>query len=205
MIYLSINTYILIFSDFRTLQTNKTLLRTFNLLQGKYRPATHFQALRKIWQWPLLLGAGWLLVWGGFNTVQYIIGDAQSASLDKQITALYYQAYPAATSVNSPQVRIEQEMSQLKNKQQNHRSLGLIAAAGNILKQMPQTTIESFTLRENALQMHIQTKDFHALEQIVNALQKSGLQVKQSDAARSGDNVTAALSVSTGEKTDDKE
>jgi len=179
------------------LEENFQKLLPYNLLQGKYRQKTEFHALKKTWALPVILCASWLILLIGLTTTKYIMLASESSGLNTQISALYMQAYPQATAVISPQFRIEREIKQLKGTQQNQSSLELIAKSGNILKDISQTRIENLNFRDDELKASIQTKDFQVLEQIVNKLQKARLVVKQSDAARSGENVTATLSIKT--------
>lgn len=179
------------------LEENFQKLLPYNLLQGKYRQKTEFHELKKAWALPVILCASWLILLIGLTTTKYIMLASESSRLNVQISTLYAQAYPEATAVISPQFRIEREIKQLKGTQQNQSSLELIAKSGNILKDIPQTKIENLNFRDDELKASIQTKDFQVLEQIVNKLQKAKLMVKQSDAARSGENVTATLSIKT--------
>ncbi len=182
------------------LEENFQKLLPYNLLQGKYRQKTEYHEIKKAWMLPAALCASWLALLIILTSTKYIMLSSENSDLDTQISTLYSEIYPAATSVISPQFRIEREIKQLKGNQQNQSSLELIAKAGNILKEIPHTTIESLNFRENELKISIQTQDFQVLEQIVNKLKKTNLEVKQSDAARSGENVTATLSIKTIEE-----
>lgn len=179
------------------LEENFQNLLSYNLLQGKYRQKTEIYELKKTWTLPVILCASWLVLLVGLTSTKYIMLTSESSNLDKQITALYSEVYPEATAVISPQFRIGREIKQLKGTEQDQSSLELIAKAGNILKALPQTKIESLNFREDELKINLQTKDFKVLEQIVNNFKKADLEVKQSDAARSGENVSATLSIKT--------
>ncbi len=175
-------------------------LSTYNLLQGTYRPRTQWTEMKKVWLLPIILCASWLILLTIMTATKFIMLASESSRLNTEISALYSVAYPEATAVVSPQFRISREIKQLKGGQQNQSSLELIAKTGNILKEIPKTTIESVNFREDELKISLQTKDFQVLENIVNQLKKAHLEVKQSDAARSGENVTATLSVKTTEE-----
>jgi general secretion pathway protein L len=177
------------------IEKKPSFFQTFNLLQGKYKPKTSWYKTQESFRLPVLFGMSWLVLCILLILAKIITLTYQNHRLEKQITLLYQAAYPNAADVGSPQARMTQEMAQLTRDEKSQEAFTLLAILQNALKQMPTIRIESFNFRDNTLLLKIQTPNFEQLEKFMKQLTQDQLTVKQNDAARTEENITATLSI----------
>lgn len=173
-------------------------LPELNLLQGEYRLSQSLNALRTLWRWPLLLTSLWLIVLIGSFTTKYIYLSYQDAKLNGEITSLYKQVYPNATSLVSPKERIDGELNQLGQSTSSSGFLSVLAMVGNTLSSYPDIKIKDLDFDHNQLSINITASDFKLIEQFSRQLQQMNLTVKQNTATRENEKVLANIVISKG-------
>ncbi|MDP1602599.1 MAG: type II secretion system protein GspL [Legionella sp.] len=168
--------------------------KTINLSQGPLeQSSSHFKTKR----WYLaaatmsLLWVAILLIGNGLKIYSL---NSQVSEVDKQIATVYRQFFPKAQQIISPRFRISQLLKSRKNDTDK--------AFWSLLNQLTEaitknnSKVEQLRFQNQLLQVTVVSKDFDTLEAVQTALQKASVKVKQSQAASTGDKVTATLELS---------
>ncbi len=164
-----------------------------NLLQGKYQVRYADQKNQRIWAITAGLMGLWLLVMLGGNITQYVFFSKQDASLEKQVTELYKVVFPQAKNVVSPKVRVKRELERLKEVTVGNPFLQIIAATAPVFKKHSSLSVRGLEYQNEQATIEVDIDDFQTLEMISNAIAKQGFIVKQQEAQRVGEKVSARL------------
>ena len=168
---------------------------SINLLQGKYRLKQQNTEIKKLGLIAASLAALWLALVGIGNITQYIYYKIQNNKLTQQITSLYLKAYPNATSVSSPQARIQQDLTALSSAQRGSSFYNLLASVAYDIHKTPKVKIESISFQDNKLTLNLQLESFQQLEQLIKALSSRDLSIDRNQATTSNDKVKASFSI----------
>jgi type II secretion system protein L len=175
-------------------------LPALNLLHGDYRLSASSQSFRNLWRWPVGLLVLWILLLIISTSTKYFYLSHEQQQLSAKISALYREIYPQASSIISPRLRIEKELTQSGGAHHELMFLNLLAVVGQSLQQFPSIHLKDLNFNDNRLTLNIDTNNFKSLEQFSQQLQQQGLIVKQTAVTREDQKITASLLFSRGEK-----
>jgi general secretion pathway protein L len=177
-----------------------SVLPALNLLHGDYRLNASSQSFRHLWRWPVGLLVLWIIMLAISSATKYFYLAHEQQQLTTKISALYREVYPQATSIISPRLRIEKELSQSGGSHHELMFLNLLTIAGQTLQQFPSIHLKALSFNDNQMTLNIDTNNFKSLEQFSGRLQQQGLTVKQNAVNREDQKVIASILLNRGEK-----
>lgn len=166
------------------------LAEAVDLLQGPYAPRERWGWLWRPMRPAAALLAVWLLAQVALQVVEVQRLEVERDKLRSKIEAVYRETFPEGRVVN-PRVQMEQHLSKIRGDQDDAVERGLLsrllaeaapALAGDGLR------LRSLRLRNEALEIELDTADIEALEGLRTALEEGGnLEVEiRSASAREG-------------------
>jgi len=162
-----------------------------NLLQGNYHSNVTSVKSKKIWAWTGILAIAWIIVlFVSQLSIFFILSHSKKLS-EREISALYYQQFPTATSVIAPRERMESALRKISNDKNNF--LLFMGIWGNSLSKITDIHIISFIYQENQLNVVVLAKSFDILDIFIQDLNKQGLKAKQQNATTMGTEVKATI------------
>ncbi|NNM60333.1 MAG: hypothetical protein HKM04_11040 [Legionellales bacterium] len=166
-----------------------------NLLQDKFAQEHHLIPMKKTALITLGMFATALFISLLGTIIQYVALDRQDNFLQTQITALYKQIYPAATSVVAPKIRIQSTLNELQANQAGNGYLGVLMLTAQVLKQLPAIQVMSLRYQDNQLVIELQANNFKSLDLALSQLNKNNLIAKQDQGATKGNQVVARFTI----------
>lgn len=168
----------------------------FNLLQGVYasKKSTSLRTKHLI---RLLTGlaAAWLLLLFLYPTVSYFILKEQITSIDDQITVIYKQNFPQATSVIDPKMRMQDKLQKMKEQIGENRFLLLLGYVAKALSEKTGIQLNRIDFQNNQLTLDMTAATSDDVAFFSNFLTQQGLNVKQQNAKLVPAGINATLVV----------
>ncbi|MEJ2692073.1 MAG: type II secretion system protein GspL [Candidatus Thiodiazotropha sp.] len=169
-----------------------------NLLQGDYKKVDKFTLQWQRWLPAAIMTAAALLLGLTLNILDYYHYQRQSRELDQQIRQVFKQALPGTKRIVDPKKQMEQQLKILRGGKQGGGALfsALFTPAATIIKNSPETQLESISFRDGQLDLQLTIKELAALEKLKQAIEQKHLSVEIRAANASGDQVTSHLRIS---------
>ncbi|MCU7932500.1 MAG: type II secretion system protein GspL [Candidatus Thiodiazotropha sp. (ex Codakia rugifera)] len=169
-----------------------------NLLQGDYQRVDKLTLQWKRWLPAAVLAPIFIILSILLAVQEYRHFDRQSIALNSEIRQTFQQAFPNVKRVVDPKVQMEQ---QLKAMQSGHSGsfaqfASLFVPAASVVKNSPNTTLESISFRDGQLNLQLTIKELQALETLKKTIEKKRLSVEIRSANASGNQVTSHLRIS---------
>lgn len=165
------------------------------LLTNEFTQEHHLSSVKKVWLYTGGMIAAAFIISFLSALTQYVMLKRQDNLLQTQITAVYKQVYPQASSVVAPQIRMERTLKDLQANQTTGGFLGLLALTGQVFKQLPALQINSLHYQDNKLILEIQSNSFNVLDLAINKLNQSGVIAKQDQGETKNNQVTARFTI----------
>ncbi len=163
-----------------------------NLLSNEYRQHRHHIGARKQWHKVAVMAAVFFAVILVGNVSQYSYLSHQEKQLQAQISSLYQEAFPEATDVVSPRLRLEQMLTQLQG---DNAFINIIGQVGDALSPSADLHVRELHFQHRQLRVVIEVTDAKVLEQIIHTLKARGLVASSDHAARKGRILQADLTI----------
>lgn len=164
-----------------------------NLLQGEFKPKKEVFSPKKIMAITISLCAIWFGVLIVGNSLKYFFLNQHAKQLEQEITVVYKQLFPKATSVISPRKRVERLLNSMRSLQAKGAFLSLVEKAAPVVKEQSGVIIQSVTFADSKAQLQVDVDDFALLDQFTDRLRAVGLRVDQSNATKAGDTIQAKI------------
>jgi general secretion pathway protein L len=159
-----------------------------NLLQGEFSRATDYSERWRQWRVAAILAAALLLVHVAAQALQIRSARHQSAALDSEIAQVFSSAMPAER-ITDPRRQMQARLDRIRKSgagpQYFLRTLQTLSGAlGNI----PKTTINALSYRDQSLDMTVSAPSLAALSQLSQLVAKEGLKadIQSSNPVASG-------------------
>lgn len=167
-----------------------------NLLQGEFSRSRAADQKNFWLKTTTILLLCWLGVWLLGTITQYTVLKYRLTKVQTQINTLYKQAFPQASDIVDPQLRMQRALQAAQSNSAGGPFLSLLAQVGQQLAQQNHSvTIMSINYHDQMLTLSVMAPNFQVLTNFTQALQKTGLQIQQQNAQTQGQTVTAQLMV----------
>lgn len=166
-----------------------------NLLQWKYQSRNKSPKLKRYWKLSMVFFAGWLVFSLGSLTLQLYYLNHQEQKLHRNISGLYKQIFPKSKAAIEPRFRIQNELKQLSQFNNNNHFINLLNHIGVVLQQYSTVHLQSFTYQSNQITLNLEVPEMAQLEAVTNALEKRQLKVKQNQVHSAGKILLAKVTV----------
>lgn len=171
--------------------------KTINLLQGNYAVKSERNAWQKGFKFSsftLIASVSLLLI---TTMSQLFILNQQKKSLDGDIAKIYFDFFPTATQVVSPQIRVERLLNQHDASSLDKSSfLFLLESTGPHVHQMKNHKIIQVKYTNKNLMINLETTSLENLNQFISQLKNEGLNVSQKQTSTKENIVNTLLEVS---------
>ena len=170
-----------------------------NLLQAEFS-RTRDSDKKNFWlKTVAILLVAWFALWLIGNITQYFVFKHRLNKAQAQVNALYRQAFPKATDIVDPQLRVQRALQDAQSAAAGGPFLSLLAQVGRQLAQQNHSvTINTINYHDTTITLAVTAPNFQTLSTFVQALQKSGMQVQQQNAQTNAQTVTAQLIIKGG-------
>lgn len=162
-----------------------------NLLQGQFNINQQTGSERRWWILAQRLGIAIFAVWFTGLLGQYLFLRGEHFYLQTQINAVYYEAFPNATSVSSPRTIFEREIARVASGTVGTDFLSLLLRIGEVTSNYPQVQLTDIAYVQNTMTISLIADNFSRLQQLEASLREVGLTVEQEAASSTGGVVTA--------------
>lgn len=151
-----------------------------NLLQGRYQANRRLQVSFAPWRYAAVLAVVFLAAHLGLKSWQYFHYRNQEARLNSEITEVYQQLMPGAPLPDTSAARrqVEARLNQLRGSGPVSGMMTALAALGDALGQVPETTIESIAFTNNTTLLRVLAPSVGALDRIRQVASEHGLEAK---------------------------
>lgn len=165
-----------------------------NLCQGAMRRGTDSEWIMKGYLLAGGLCCTWLVSLILVNALSLHSLNKQTAVVDKDIAAIYYNYFPEAKQVITPKFRISQLLGEGQAKNQDHFWFLLNQFTKAIKKH--HITVEQIRFQNKTLAITLSCADFSILTQLEAQLKQLQVKVKQTQASTREQQVVATLELS---------
>ncbi len=170
--------------------------RALNLLQAAYTTKTsHRIGAAKMKRILVGFALTWLLAIFTYPVVDQLILQQRVQAIDGQIAQIYRQHFPQATSVVTPQLRLEEKRRKLLAAQGENHVLVLLAYVGEGMKQVSGLTLNRVDYQAQQLSLQLSANSSETLTMFSNVLQGHGLQVHQQNADIVDNRINATIQI----------
>lgn len=168
-----------------------------NLLQEEYRADRELTVIKKYWFIAGGIAALWLLLNLSFTLTEFFYWHHKNSTLTHQVSSIYYQNFPHATSIEDPKLRMQREIDRLENNIAGGDFLSLLGMVGTTLRTIPtqQLQMTGMAFVDGALSLQLQANNFATLQTLAQKLQAQGLIVSQDSAVSNRQGVQARVTV----------
>lgn len=151
-----------------------------NLLQGRYQSKRKMHVSFAPWRYAAVLAGLFLAAHLGLKSWQYFHYRSQEARLNSEITEVYQQLMPGAPLPDTSAARrqVEARLNQLRGSGPVSGMMTTLAALGDALGQVPDTTIESIAFTNNTTLLRVLAPSVGALDRIRQVASEHGLEAK---------------------------
>jgi len=166
-----------------------------NLLQGDYSRREQLGRVWRPWIPAALLLATLLLVNAGMTVADYVVLSRENAALEKEIQAIYLDAFPEARRVVNPRAQMEQGLATLRGGGGGGGGfLALMNDAAGPLKQIDNLILQRVSYHDGKLDLALVIGDLQALDRLKQQLsEQAGMTVEIQSASALNDRVEARL------------
>jgi general secretion pathway protein L len=169
-----------------------------NLLQGEYLRVDKMTLQWQRWL-PAAVLAGLFIAFSLLLSIlEYRHYDHQNSTLDTQIIETFQQAFPEVKRVVDPKVQMEQKLKALRGggSAKSMQFANLFVPTASVVKESPNTTLESINFRDGQLDLQLVIKELQALENLKQSIEAKQLAVEIRSANATGDQVTSHIRIS---------
>jgi general secretion pathway protein L len=146
-----------------------------NLLQGEYARTTDYGARWKQWRTAAILAGGLLLAHLAAAAIRIHQADHESKSLETQITEIFAQAMPSEKPLD-PRRQMQARLDRIRHSGAGPEYfLHAMETLAGAMSAAPQTKIQSFSYREQSLDLRLTAPSLDALSQVTQTIDKQGL------------------------------
>lgn len=166
-----------------------------NLLQGDYSRREQLGRVWRPWIPAALLLAVLLLVNAGMTVTDFVVLSRENAALEKEIQAIYLDAFPEARRVVNPRAQMEQGLVTLRGGGgAGGGFLALMNDAAGPLKQVENLILQRVSYHDGKLDLALVIGDLQALDRLKQQLsEQAGMTVDIQSASALNDRVEARL------------
>ncbi len=168
------------------------------LLQGTFQDQKKRASKKSLWQRAKIAALIWLAIVIVGNITQFTLLNKQLKAQTASIKTLYQQAFPQATTVISPGIRIQQRLKQLQQLRTGGAMLTLLKRSAEVLQQDKAIQVTQLDFRGKALSLAVTANSFQQLQQFTARLKQTGLRVQQKRASGTGKVVKADITLELG-------
>lgn len=170
------------------------LNEAINLLQNEFKTEHKSKLLKKYWLLPTSMTVALIVLFTFLQVASLFYLQHKENQLTTKINAIYKDLFPDATQIISPRLRVQRELTRLKNRSLGTGFLPILANISPLIKEN-QFKILNLEYRNQRLLIGIQAKDFQSLQKFKDQVQGLKLQIKQSNATTAGKQVKANFEV----------
>ncbi|CEK10037.1 type II secretion system protein GspL [Legionella hackeliae] len=168
--------------------------KVMNLCQGELSRGGTTTIAKRWYQAALLMSILWIVTLLGSNAIKLYQLNRDTSAVDTQIAIIYHQFFPQAQQVISPKFRITQLLKSNQNNTDSNFWLLL-----NTLAKVSKNKVLDFSqirYQNQTLLVTLTTKNFEELENLQTQLQKTNIQVRQTQASTENNKVVGTLELS---------
>lgn len=182
------------------LSDNLNEKQLINLLQGEYQRVDKLTLQWKRWLPATALGLAFLALSIGTTIQDYFYFSRQSTELHTQIRDTFQKAFPEVKRIVDPRAQMEQMLKAMKQGESGNfaQFANLFVPAASIIKNSPDTTLESLSFRDGQLNLQLTIKELQALETLKKTIESKKLTVEIRSANASDNKVTSHLRITGG-------
>jgi general secretion pathway protein L len=166
-----------------------------NLLQGEFAADADYGARWRRWRVAALLAAGLLCVHVVAQALQIRQANRHSAELDTEIAQVFSSAMPTER-LEDPRRQMQSRLDRIRKSATGPQYfLRAMQVLGGALTQLPKTTIDALSYREQTIDMKLTAPSIDALSQLSQAMGKQGLSAEIQSSTPTAGGVDAHLQV----------
>jgi type II secretion system protein L len=145
-----------------------------SLLQGEFARTTDYGAHWKQWRTAAMLAVGLLLAHVGAAAIRIHQANHQTKDLDAQIAQVFQQALPSE-KLQDPRRQMQARLDRIRHSGAGPEYfLHTMEALAGAVSATPKTTIDSFSYREQALDLRLKSPSLAELSQLTQLVNKQG-------------------------------
>jgi general secretion pathway protein L len=146
-----------------------------NLLQGEFARQTDYGAHLKQWRTAAMLAGGLLVAHVAAAAIRIHQANHESKTLDTQIAEIFAQAMPAE-KLQDPRRQMQSRLDRIRHAGAGPEYfLHTLEALAGAVSSTPGTKIESFSYREQSLDLRLTAPSLAVLSQLTHAVDKQDL------------------------------
>lgn len=162
-----------------------------NLLQGEMVRQESLVEKYKFWRTPIILAGIFLGLTFCTTLVKWVYLSHEDTVLQQQISSIYMQLFPDATTVVNPRARIEQLLASSSQSQQGSDFFNLLAVSGQVITAIPQVRLQNISYTAKQLIIQVQVQNAASLTKLNDLFKKYPIHVEQGDTTSSGATISA--------------
>jgi general secretion pathway protein L len=147
-----------------------------NLLQHDFKPKSKSAGYWKHWRLAATLAGSWLLLHLGVTAFQYNQLEEENIATKNKLVKTYKTAFPKSRKINNPRRQMEQKLKALKSASGNATN-GLLfmleETFSGLTEETKDITFQSFTFRNNRMDIGLESKTLQAIETLNKKLNTS--------------------------------
>ncbi len=146
---------------------------TLNLLQHKFKPKRKSSGYWQYWRLAASLAVVWLVLHLVLTGFQYSQLQQENNITKAKIEKIYKKAFPQSRKIVNPRVQMEQKLKELKSgagKGNNGLIFLLAESFGTLSSDKKNITLQSLTLRNNRMDIGLDSTNLQAVENLNNTL-----------------------------------
>jgi len=145
-------------------------------LQHDFKPKSKSAGYWKHWRLAATLAGSWLLLHLGVTAFQYNQLKEENIATKNKLVKVYKTAFPKSRKINNPRRQMEQKLKALKSASGNATN-GLLfmleETFGGLTQETKNITFQSFTFRNNRMDIGMESKTLQAIETLNKKLNTS--------------------------------
>lgn len=170
--------------------------KNINLLQGGFAiKKPMFSKLQVKWKVAAYLGAVCLALLILYPMVSYVVLKTHLISLRNQMTAIYKQHFPQATSLAAAKPRLQDKLEGVTAELGQNRLLLLLGYVAKGIKDVPSIKVKRFDFQHDQLTLDLSAATSEDLSTLTDYLQQQGLAVKEQSTDVVGSRLQARMVV----------
>lgn len=174
--------------------------KSFNMLQGEYKPKVERSPLVKTWAWAAGLAGVALLLNVIIKSITLLNIEQQTNDIEQQIVAKYKKAFPQTKRVRVSTIKsqLKRKLAEIGSGESDAHFLSLLTKTQTAFAQVPSLKPESlkFDGRRNELRLQATARDYQQFEQFKELLEQNRLVVTQGAQNNQGNSVSGSFSIS---------
>jgi general secretion pathway protein L len=170
-----------------------------NLLQGAYRPKRKATQTKKVWVATGIFAAAWFTLYLCSNLGSFFILHHAKSVSEAEISQIYRQQFPTATSVVAPRERMESALKKASAAANKNYFLALLGLLGDTANRSTDIHFLNLSYQDSRMNLTVTANSFDSLDTFTKNLTQEGLKVKQQNATSSGQKVKADVLITKGD------